>query len=212
MFVADGADWHHFRVMVRPIFAKTQIPIYEDVKLHFKNAVAHVFKDRSTINLDNFVFRFIFDVSTDFLFGESSMILALLMERKSQRFIDSLYTVLGGFYRRILLRSFMNFFRDHMFYEACHFIHDYTDEDIQEGLDVRKLVSSREVAASIKGKSPGRYVFVHEFVKETDDPVELRNQKLSMLIAGSKTTATLLVSTFSLLSKNQQIWNKLRER
>lgn len=211
VFVADGAGWHHLRAMVRPVFAKAQVPTYEDMKLHLNNAVAHVPKDGSTINLDNIFSKLTFDVATDFLFGQSSMTLAPLMERKSQRFIDSFHLVMDGSYRRILLGSFMNLSRDHMYYEACHFIHDYTNEAIQKVLDARKLNSSKEFAADMEEQTPGRYVFLNELVKETDDPVELRNQVLSMLIAGSETTAALLVSTFSLLSRDKRVWNKLRE-
>lgn len=53
--------------------------------------------------------------------------------------------------------------------------------------------------------------FFNKLVKKTDDLIELRNQILNMLIARSKTIGTLLVNTFSLLLRDQQIWNKLQE-
>jgi cytochrome P450 len=105
----------------------------------------------------------------------------------------------------------ISFSRSHKFDEACRFLHEYIDEAIRRLLDAGKLSLSENSAAGKEDKARGCSVFLHELLKVTDDPIELRSQVLSMLIAGTETTASLLVSTFSLLSRDQRVWDKLRE-
>ena len=56
----------------------------------------------------------------------------------------------------------------------------------------------------------GRYVFLDELAKATDNPTEMRNEILSILIAGRDTTASMLTSTFHALSLRPDIWARLR--
>jgi cytochrome P450 len=173
--------------------------------------MANVPKDGSTINLDDLFSRLALRVATDFLLGESSMTLTPSMKRKSERFIASFRLANEGIFQRLMMGRFMSFSRNYKFDEACRFLHEYIDEAVQRLLDAGKLGLSEKSAAGKEDKTRGRYIFLHELLKLTDDPIELRSQVLSMLIAGTETTASLLVSTFSLLSRDQRVWDKLRE-
>jgi hypothetical protein len=56
----------------------------------------------------------------------------------------------------------------------------------------------------------GRYVFLHEVAKYTDDEKELRDQIVNTLIAGRDTTASLMSSAMFVLSRRPDVWRKLQ--
>jgi len=54
-----------------------------------------------------------------------------------------------------------------------------------------------------------KYVFLHELVKATQDPIALRSELLNVLLAGRDTTAGLLSLTWWVLARRPDIWAKL---
>lgn len=63
-------------------------------------------------------------------------------------------------------------------------------------------------AETTSGKE--RYVFLHELIKQTQDPKVLRSELLGMLLAGRDTTASLLSNTWFTLARRPDIWANLR--
>ena len=57
--------------------------------------------------------------------------------------------------------------------------------------------------------SKERYVFLHELIKQTQDPYTLRSELLNVLLAGRDTTAGLLANTWWVLARRPDVWNKL---
>lgn len=73
-------------------------------------------------------------------------------------------------------------------WQACKVVHAYIDAAIKEALgvaDERRQLSS--------GKT--RYVFIDALIEQTDDPKVLRDQCLSLLLAGRDSTACNLTWT-----------------
>jgi cytochrome P450 len=58
--------------------------------------------------------------------------------------------------------------------------------------------------------SSERYIFLHELVKQTQDPIALRDESLNILLAGRDTTASLLSNLWNILSKRPDVWAKLQ--
>jgi len=59
-------------------------------------------------------------------------------------------------------------------------------------------------------KADGRYVFLHELLKQTSNKVQIRSELLNILLAGRDTTASLLSNVWWEISKRPDIWAKLR--
>lgn len=57
----------------------------------------------------------------------------------------------------------------------------------------------------------GRYLFIDELVRQTDDRYRIRSELLNILLAGRDTTASLLSNVWWTLSKRPDVWAKLRE-
>ncbi|KAL5419713.1 hypothetical protein PMIN03_000317 [Paraphaeosphaeria minitans] len=67
---------------------------------------------------------------------------------------------------------------------------------------------------SLKGVEQSKkekYVFLDSLASETDDPVEIRNQLLSILVAGRDTTAACLSFMFLMLAQHPDVFSKLRK-
>lgn len=64
---------------------------------------------------------------------------------------------------------------------------------------------------TIKSQTGGRYVFLNELLKQTDDKVQIRSELLNILLAGRDTTASLLSNVWFELSRRPEVYKKLRE-
>ena len=69
---------------------------------------------------------------------------------------------------------------------------------------VDKAFSKRDTRASEKSVN-GRYVFLHELVQQTSDPIRIRSELLNILIAGRDTTAALLTNVWFLLAQRPDV-------
>lgn len=64
---------------------------------------------------------------------------------------------------------------------------------------------------SEKPSDSGRYIFIDELVRQTDDRVRIRSELINILLAGRDTTASLLSNVWFTLSKRPDVWAKLRK-
>jgi cytochrome P450 len=81
----------------------------------------------------------------------------------------------------------------------------YIDRFVDEALTLRRSQKFSE------SKQSSQYIFLNELAKETEDREVLRDQILSVLLAGRDTTASLLSNMFWELARHPEIYEKLRE-
>jgi cytochrome P450 len=81
----------------------------------------------------------------------------------------------------------------------------YIDRFVDEALTLRQSQTFAEKQQN------SQYIFLNELAKETDDREVLRDQILSVLLAGRDTTASLLSNMFWELAHYPEIYEKLRE-
>ena len=55
-----------------------------------------------------------------------------------------------------------------------------------------------------------RYVFLHELVSQTSDPIKIRSELLNILLAGRDTTASFLSNIWFELSNRPDVWSRLQ--
>ena len=102
------------------------------------------------------------------------------------------------------------FVKDKEFDEACRAVHEFADKQIDAAL---KYVQSSDtkINSMVAGmEKPDRFVFLHELAKETDDRIVLRDQILNVLNAGHESAAIVTSRALFLLSRQRDIWRKLR--
>ncbi|KAI4730307.1 cytochrome P450 52A1 [Aureobasidium sp. EXF-10728] len=71
-FMSDGSVWSHGRSILRPMFAKDRITDLDLFENHFQKLLKLIPEDGSTFDLGALFHRFAIDVSSEFLFGEST--------------------------------------------------------------------------------------------------------------------------------------------
>jgi cytochrome P450 len=145
--------------------------------------------------------RLTLDTATEYLFGES--VDSLHIHDGSQETFASAFDYASSeIPKRYRLGSFVALYRNKRFFNSCKMLHDFVDTYVKEALHDQKQEK--------EDQENGRYVFLYELVKATRDPVQLRAELISILLAGRDTTASLLSLTFFVLARNARVFAALR--
>lgn len=158
-------------------------------------------------------FRLTLDSATEFLFGQSvdSQLSALPESEKNTagdlnwvQFGDSFNYAMSCIATKFRLQDLNWLYNPGKYQKAAKDIQRFADHFVQRSLQ-RKRNNEKQLE---DGK---KYVFADELTEATQDPVELRNQLLHILLAGRDTTAGMLGWLFYMLAQRLEIYNKLRE-
>ncbi|RDW57024.1 hypothetical protein BP6252_13896 [Coleophoma cylindrospora] len=213
IFSADGPQWEHSRALLRPQFARDQVSDLDLEERHLQNMLLALPVESDgwtkTIDLLPIYFRLTIDSSSEFLFGDSvnSQLSALPGRSTPEKDLG----FVSAFERSQDLIA--NAFRFNDWYaigltkelrDACKVCHEYIDPYVLKALSQNKEKSSK------KGEEKQHYIFLEELARQTQDPVEIRDQLLSILVAGRDTTASLLSFLWLLLSQHPDVFDKLR--
>lgn len=205
----------HRRALLRPQFAREILQDLATEEKHHRNLLQHLKIESSgwtdRIDLQPLFQRFTLDSSTELLFGQSthSQLAALHTDRKFGTKDD--WKSFDAAYERGLktvgLRNFLEemhwLYNPSHYKEDCRVVHSYVDRFVQDGL--------RRAEFNVENKSLSpKYCFLDELIKETRNPIELRDNLLNILVAGRDTTSSLLGWTLYLLAHNVTIFHKLR--
>lgn len=151
------------------------------------------------------------DSATHFLFGESVGAMTPVSEKggmlqksavgNAAGFAEAFNTAQDYLATRSRAQSLYWMINPQEFKDASKRVHEVVDYYVYLALEAKKNPEKKE---------GGRYIFREALAEETDDPKVLRDNMLNILLAGRDTTASLLSSTFFFLSRNPDVWNKLR--
>ena len=206
IFTTDGAAWHNSRELIRPNFVRSQVGDLETFERHVNHLVQAIPLDGSTVNLQDLFFRLTMDSATEFLFGESTNCLAPGTSTESSTAFAEAFNRGQEAIGKHARLGFLNIFPDAQFKKDVKVVHDFADRYVNRALEYRKTHDLEKADM----QAGDRYVFLHELVKGTNDPVRIRSELLNVLLAGRDTTASLLSNVWWTLSKRPDVWAKLR--
>ncbi|KAI1626903.1 cytochrome P450 [Exophiala viscosa] len=200
IFTTDGSAWERSRAMVRPNFTRQQVADLDMFEVHMSHLIDSIPRDGSTVDLQDLFFGLTMDSATEFLFGRSTNTLAPGLETKSaNEFVKAFVYVTENMSKNLRSSGLTEWFPNAEWTRNVKIVHSFADDIIREAMDQAK-----------SQKSSGRYLFLHELLKYTQDPYALRSELINILLAGRDTTAGLLSNTWHVLSKRPDIWNKLK--
>ena len=221
IFSSDGAFWAHSRGLFRPQFARENI---NDLEMTDK-ASSDLITAAGAPGPDGWtdptammplLYNFTLDTATDFLFGESieSQKLAIAARsdqsnpdaaaahmKEAQEFADSFGTINEYLLKRIRLQSFYWLGDGFEFRRSLRRVKKMTSRYVQLAVDM---------ASSSKRPEGKKQSLLFNLATQTNDRKELRNQVLSILLAGRDTTASLLGWALCRLAIHPEILSKLR--
>lgn len=204
IFTADGASWDKARKLVRPSFSRGQLDEISTFEPHLQNFLASLPAGTEPVDLQPLFQSLTLDVSTDFLFGESTNVLGSAKAASAGRsfanaFDNAQKTVVSAFALGSVgwLDPRSNFKEDQK-----------TVEEFMTGYVDKALSKEKNNAPE---QQDDRYSFAAEFAKLTDDRAMIRGGLLNLLLAGRDTTASLLSNLFFMLSRRPDIYSKLAD-
>lgn len=216
--------------MLRPQFARGQVAdlMLEEVHVqHLFNRLVDGENSWTTeVDLVPLFFNLTLDSATEFLFGKSVLSQnnptgtspgSVTTEKETRDpTTESSWLAWSSFghhfdsanvttnYRSRLMGLYW-LYNPRRFQDDCREVHKCIDYFVQLALTRQKKGQVDDESEDHQG-----YIFLHELVKTTQDPVELRSQLLNILLAGRDTTAGLLGWTFYLLARHPATYQALR--
>lgn len=185
IFTQEGAAWKHSRELLRPQFIHKQ---YDDLSV-FKDAVDDLIsvieKEGPVIYLQPLFLRLTLDVTTEFLFRESTHTLRSDTIADEETFATSFNLAQEYVAKRFRRLDLYWLIGGKEFRQACDRVNDFADQIIERNL-------SRDLALDEK---QGKYVFLDSLAERAPDRNALRGQIINILTAGRDTTACLLIWT-----------------
>lgn len=212
IFTLDGQGWKHSRALLRPNFSREKVAHIVSLEDHLQTLAKHFRSyNGKPFDIQEYFFRLTVDTATEFLFGESlyglrdervGMSSVVDFEGKSE-FYDAFNTSQSYLASRSWSQA-LYFVIDNFEFRRCNkVVHTFAKYYVNKAL----LATPEE----IEERSKGGYCFLYELVKTTRDPKLLQDQLLNIMIAGRDTTAGLLSFTFYELSRNPDVWKRLRQ-
>ncbi|KAK6000676.1 hypothetical protein QM012_003401 [Aureobasidium pullulans] len=203
-FMSDGAAWSHSRGILRPTFAKDRITDLDLFETHFQKLLQLIPEDGSTFDLGALFQRYSFDVSSEFLFGESLDSLGDQTEAKAQLAHDIELVIADAadrFRKSLLYRWLKRPGVD----QAIRNVLSETDRYARMALER----ASQEKDRDDKSVEGAQYSFLDEMARQTQDVKKMSEEATSLMFAGKDTTAGLLGSMWYLLARHPEAWTKL---
>jgi len=166
-----------------------------------------------TVDLQPLNFRLTMDSASEFLFGEScnSQLAALpdhqnsvsSSQVKDAAFVEAFEHSQDRISQAFRLNDWYSMGLTKDYYESCKVCHQYIDRFVQKAL-------MHEKEKHLESGEKEKYFFLEGLAAQTKDPIEIRDQLLSILVAGRDTTASLLGFLWLLMSQHQEVFEKLR--
>jgi cytochrome P450 len=219
IFTDNGKRWEHSRALLRPQFARDNIADLAAQEVHVQNIMRFLEAGSDgwtqQTDLSPIFFRLTLDSATEFLFGQSvgSQLAALPGSEKTSAGADLDWVKFGAAFTtgmkamatKFRLQDWHWLYTTSEYRESIKEIHRFADHWVN-----RALESHRRGEKDVEDGSR-KYVFAEELAQATQDPIELRNQLLHILLAGRDTTSGMLGWLFYELALHPGIYDKLRK-
>ncbi|KAI9693914.1 MAG: hypothetical protein M1822_003185 [Bathelium mastoideum] len=203
IFTSDGADWAEARAMVKPIFTRSQITDFSSFSNHVDRALALVPRNGEEIDLQPIFKKLYLDVSTEFLFGESTNTLdpdAAKVDATGfiTAFDQALTSIRKGYDWTLFKRL-----------RGKRTGKQQSFSQVQQLVD-KYVAQAFELRRTEKIVGDGRIYLVDELLKQTNDRYFVRSQLLNFFAAARDTAPVAISDVFFQLARHPDVWSKLR--
>lgn len=213
IFTLDSHGWKNSRAMLRPQFSREQISHVRSLEPHVQTLASHIRKNAGQpFDIQDLFFKFTVDTATDILFGESVYCLrdGTVPEQPPadgfkgrEMFNEAFNATQKVLATRSYSQSFYFLINTPEFRRCCKIVHGFARYYVDKAVQMDD--------ETLEKKTQSGYTFLYELAKTTKNPKVLQDQLLNIMVAGRDTTAGLLSFTLFELSRNPDIWDKLKQ-
>ncbi|KAL6720304.1 hypothetical protein ACLMJK_002225 [Lecanora helva] len=210
IFAVDGQEWKAARDVYRNVFSNTRTIFDVDIQeKHFQAFLGQIRQINKPYNLQPLFLNLILDLTTAFALGDSVDSLSSSQPSDKKAFVDSLLYVKKTMARDGFLGPVSMLLSRRDFYHGCEDVKRYVESYIFASLRKKQ---------HLEGENPDqveniarRFNLLDELAQDNENIVNLRDGVITVLIAGIDSVAGLLSTTFWLLARHPQTFEKLRE-
>ncbi|KAK8048238.1 cytochrome p450 domain-containing protein [Apiospora phragmitis] len=211
IFTVNGAEWQHARAMLRPAFVRNQLADLERFDLHARKLLAKLPQQDASakVDLQNLFSMLMVDTTSDFMFGQSTDLLGAA-DADSLTFVKYFDASMHKIAWRARLGWLTQLRPDQELNEYVLFMRAYIARFVAQVKEQRKVTAASTSSEAAATTEEGRYVFLDQLI-DTGEPDEvIRDQLLSIFVAGRDTTTSVLTYLFLELSRRPDVVRKLR--
>lgn len=190
IFTQDGAEWRHSRQLIRPQFVNHKAETFAHIQRCVEDLIDTIPHD-SAVDLQKLFFRMTFDTALFLIFGDSVSETSWDRVTGQESAFSKAFTTSQQYLaRRGRLGPWYWLCGDRTFREACAVCQRFVDDAVATAL----TTSSGKVHSKDDSNDgeKGPQAFIDALVLETRDPLVIRNQCLTLLMAGRDTTGTCM--------------------
>jgi cytochrome P450 len=200
IFTTDGKMWSDSRNLIRPMFIREKVADLDLVEVHVQKLMKFLGPgDGQNVRLDKLFFRFSLDASTHFLYGQS----VNSLDDPNSEFATAFDEVQQVQVLEGRLGPFRHWYPKTGKHRALKKLDKFMEPIINAVLEL----SPEELESKLSKKE----TFIHALARFTRSKKMMRDQIMSLLLAGRDTTACTLSWLFLELSRNPEVVKKLQE-
>ncbi|KAF7924111.1 uncharacterized protein EAE97_010723 [Botrytis byssoidea] len=208
IFILDGTEWEHSRAMLRPNFVRSQVADLDVFERHIQKLIKRIPENGNTVDLSKLFFMLTIDSATEFLFGESTETLdETKFDSPGHRYSEA-YDYLGeqtG--KQVRLGKLATLFPNKRHQDSIKYVHSYVRTYVDKALALQVSAPPQKSEST----DQDRYIFLEQLAKSGYSASKIQAELLNILLAGRDTTASLLTILFMILSREQNVLEKLRK-
>lgn len=201
IFTTNAGEWQRSRATLRPAFVRDQVSDLQCFDKHITKLIKRIPTDGSRFDIQDLFSKMTIDSISDFMFGQTTDMLGSAPERDAKlgTYFDASMMKIA---QRARLGWVTRILPDRELDGYCQFLRSYVDE----------FVEKRRLAVQASETSKGnKYVFLDELLKSESSNGVIRNQLLSIFLAGRDTTSSVLTYLFFELSRNPDVVAKIQQ-
>ncbi|THV45676.1 hypothetical protein BGAL_0462g00080 [Botrytis galanthina] len=226
IFILDGTEWEHSRAMLRPNFVRSQVADLDVFERHIQKLIKRIPENGNTVDLSKLFFMLTIDSATEFLFGESTDTLdETKVDSPGHRYSEAYDYVssnpksLSAPLLPVMLHKkpqdtdqqsvgkLATLFPNKKYQDSIKYVHSYVRTYVDKALALQISAPSQKSEST----DQDRYIFLEQLAKSGYSASKIQAELLNILLAGRDTTASLLTILFMILSREQNVLEKLRK-
>lgn len=211
IFTTNGPEWQHARATIRPAFVRDQISDMACLDRHVARMIARVPADGSPFDLQDLFAMLTMDTISDFMFGQSTnILLGPAAARESVKYGQCFDRSIFKLAYRIRLGWITQLIPDRELDADTDFIRNYAAKYVEKAKQQQQQDEKGGDRDDDQDRKHDKYVFLNELLRTGEPDEVVRDQLISIFLAGRDTTTSVLTYLFAELARHPDAVSAIR--